>query len=267
MESFCTVSLRSKKRCTETVFLDKQKPGDAVYTMRLREAQFEVEQDEGVAEETEVQTLESLQYMMAVQKDHMKAAWQEAKQRDPLVKSRARPMHPEAGHDHSFLGKRNKTYLKKLEILRLYDQPENQTLSAIAAKARAGYKLVKETILARDLLGKVDPTDYRIERLRDGVQAVSEQLRDPHDPYFSVSSLKARVQTDQGIKLGKKRISFILKKLQWRYGSKVEDKDLKSLKELPESQVGRLQVLVSDLIKAASCSEVVYSDECNSPLH
>ena len=87
-------------------------------------------------------------------------------------------------------------------------------MSAIAVKARAGYKLVKETILARDLLGKVDPMDYRIERLRDGVQAVIEQLRVPQDPYFSVSSLKAKVQTDQGIKLGKKRTSFILKKLQ-----------------------------------------------------
>ena len=61
MQSFCTVSLRSKKRCTETVFLDKQRPGDAVYTMRLREAQFEAEKDQGVAVETEVQTLESLQ--------------------------------------------------------------------------------------------------------------------------------------------------------------------------------------------------------------
>ena len=104
-------------------------------------------------------------------------------------------------------------------------------MSAIAAKARAGYKLVNETMLARDLLGKVDPTDYRIERLRDRVQAVSEQLRDPHDPYFSVSSLKTKVQTDQWIRLGKKRISFTLKKLQWCYGSKVEDKDLKSLKD------------------------------------
>ena len=94
-------------------------------------------------------------------------------------------------------------------------------MSAIAAKARADYKLAKETVLARDLLGKVDPTDYRIERLRDGVQAVCEQLRDARDPYFSVSS---RVQTDQRIKLDKKCISFILKKLQWRYGSKVEDK-------------------------------------------
>ena len=115
-------------------------------------------------------------------------------------------MNPEAGQDHSFLGKRNKTYLQKLQILRLYDQPEHQTLSAIAAKARAGYKLVKETILARDLLGKVDPTDYRIERLRDRAKAVTERLRDPHDPYYSVSSLKASVQTDQGIRLGKKRI-------------------------------------------------------------
>ena len=85
-------------------------------------------------------------------------------------------VNTEAGQDHSFLGKRNKTYLKKLQILSLYDQPEHQTLSAIAAKARAGYKLVKETILAMDLLGKVDPTDYRAERLRDGVQAVSKQL-------------------------------------------------------------------------------------------
>ena len=61
------------------------------------------------------------------------------------------------------------------------------------------------------------------------------------------------MQTDQWIRLGKKRISFILKKLQWRYGSIAEDKDLKSLKELPESQVGRFQVLVSGLIEAASC--------------
>ena len=68
MDSFCTVSLRCKKRCTDTVFLDKQRPRDAVYPMRLREAQFEVEKDEADAEETEVQTLESLQYMMAVQK-------------------------------------------------------------------------------------------------------------------------------------------------------------------------------------------------------
>ena len=73
MDSVCTVSLRSNKRCTETVLLDKQRPGDAVYTMRLREAQFEVEKDEADAVETEVQALESLQYMMAVQKDHMKA--------------------------------------------------------------------------------------------------------------------------------------------------------------------------------------------------
>ena len=93
-------------------------------------------------------------------------------------------MNRQSGQDHSFLGKRNKTYLKKLQILRLYDQPESKTLSAIAAKARAGNKLAKKIILARDLLSKVDPTDYRIERLRDGVQAVSEQLRDPHDPYF-----------------------------------------------------------------------------------
>ena len=55
------------------------------------------------------------------------------------------------------------------------------------------------------------------------------------------------MQTEQGIRLGKKRISLILKKLKWRYGSKVEDKDLKSLKELPESQVGRFQVLRPDL--------------------
>ena len=83
-------------------------------------------------------------------------------------------MNPEAGQGHSSLGKRNKTYLKKLQILRLYDQPEHQTLSAIVVNARAGYKLVKETILTRDLLGKVDPTDHRIEQMRDGVQAVSE---------------------------------------------------------------------------------------------
>ena len=114
-----------------------------MYTMRFREAQFEVEKDEADAEETEVQTLESPQYMMAVQKDHMKAVWQEAKLRDPLVKSRVRPMNRQAGQDHSFLGKRNKTYLKKLQILRLYDQSEHQTLSAIAAKARADYKLIK----------------------------------------------------------------------------------------------------------------------------
>ena len=112
-------------------------------------------------------------------------------------------MNQQAGQDNSFLCKRNKTYLKKLQILRLDDQPEHQTLSAIAAKARAGYKLAKQTILARDLPGKVDPMDYRIERLRDA-----------HDPYFSVSSLKAKVQTDQKIKLGKKRINCILNKLQ-----------------------------------------------------
>ena len=142
---------------------------------------LEVDKDEAVAVETEVQALESLQCMMEVQKDHMKAVWQEAKLRDPLVKRTVRPVNQEAGQDHSLLGKRNKTYLKKLHILRLYDQPEHQTLSAIAAKARAGYKLVKETILARDLLGKVDTTDYTIERLRDGVQAVSEQPRDRQD--------------------------------------------------------------------------------------
>ena len=44
-----------------------------MYTMRLREAEFEVEKDEGVAVETEVQTMESLEYIMVVQKDHMKA--------------------------------------------------------------------------------------------------------------------------------------------------------------------------------------------------
>ena len=71
-------------------------------------------------------------------------------------------------------------------------------MSAIASKATAGYRLVKETILARDLLGKVDPTDYRIKRIRDGVQAVSEQMRNPHNPYFSVSSLKAKVQATRG---------------------------------------------------------------------
>ena len=43
------------------------------------------------------------------------------------------------------------------------------------------------------------------------------------------------MQTFQGIKFGMKRISYILKKLQWRYGSKAEDKDLRSLKELPDS--------------------------------
>ena len=43
MESYFTVSLRSNKRCTETVFLDKHRPGDAVYTMRLWQAQLEVE--------------------------------------------------------------------------------------------------------------------------------------------------------------------------------------------------------------------------------
>ena len=64
--------------------------------MRLSEAQFEVEKDEGVAVETEFQTLEYLQYMIEVQKDHMKAVWQEAKLRDPLVKSRVRPMNRQA---------------------------------------------------------------------------------------------------------------------------------------------------------------------------
>ena len=49
--------------------------------------------------------------MMAVQKDHIKAVWQKAKQRDPLVKNRVRRMNPQAGQDHSFLGKRHKTYL------------------------------------------------------------------------------------------------------------------------------------------------------------
>ena len=48
---------------------------------------------------------------------------------------------------------------------------------------------------------------------------------------------------------------------------KGRDKDLKSLKALPESQVGRFQVLVSDLIEAASCSEGVGSDELKAPLH
>ena len=267
MDSFYTVNLRSKKRCTQTVFLGKQGPGEAVFTMRLREAAFEVEKGEETANKTEVQSLENLQCMMAVQKEHIKAAWLEARDRDPLVKRRVKPARPETFQDHSYLGKRNKTYLKKLQILRLYDQPENQTLSAIAAKARAGYKLVKETILSRDLLGKIDPTDYRIEKLKQGVQAVSEQLRDPHDLYFSVRSLKAKVKDEQGLKIGKKRISFILKKLQWYYGAKVGYQALKGLKELPESQVGRFQALVSDLIEAASCSEIVYSDEFKCPLH
>ena len=74
MDSFCTVSLQSQKRCTETVFLGNQGLNEAVFTMRLREATFEVEKEEELAEKTEVQSLESLQYMMAVQKDHMKKA-------------------------------------------------------------------------------------------------------------------------------------------------------------------------------------------------
>ena len=75
------------------------------------------------------------------------------------------------------------------------------------------------------------------------------------------------MQIDQGIRLGKKRISFILKKLQWYYGGKVEHQALKGLKELPESQVGRFQALVSDLIEASKSSEIVYSDEFKAPLH
>ena len=51
-----------------------------MYTMRFREAKFEVEKDEEAAVETEVQTMESLEYIILVQNDYMKAVWQEAKQ-------------------------------------------------------------------------------------------------------------------------------------------------------------------------------------------
>ena len=77
--------------------------------MRFGEAQFEIEKDDGVTQETNFQTLESLQYMIAVQKDHIKAAWHPARQRYSLVKMRIRRLDPEAGQDHSFLLKRNNT--------------------------------------------------------------------------------------------------------------------------------------------------------------
>ena len=76
--------------------------------MRLREAQFEVEKDEGVAIETDILTLRSLQYMMEVQKDHIKAVWQEAKLRDPLVKRRVRPVNHRLARTTAFWATRTR---------------------------------------------------------------------------------------------------------------------------------------------------------------
>ena len=121
--------------------------------------------------------------------------------------------------------------------------------------------------MTRDLLGEIDSSDYRVDRLKASVQAVSEILKDPKDPYFSIKSLKNKLKDETRIKIGRKRLSFILRKLNWNYRGKIENTCAKNLKELPENYIDRFCRVVSNQIEADSTAEVVFSDEFKAPLY